>query len=100
MTARSQPRGPAGVFTLQDAFIAGWTADAIRHAVGSGRWVRLRSGSYLEVQPRADDAPFRDMRRQLLQVSIATAMQSDVAVLSHASAAVAQGLPLLPATGR
>lgn len=81
---RSLP--PAPVFTVEEAFAAGWTHSALRNALRRGRIVRLRRGIYTAL---ADQTP------EL--AAIAAARSVPRSVISHRCAALLHGLPLLGA---
>jgi hypothetical protein len=72
------------VFTAAEAQALGWTESALRHAVGAGRLVRLRRGIY---------APPGQATPQLL--ALAAALNYPQGVISHRSAALMHGLPLV-----
>lgn len=79
-----RPLPPAPVFTVEDALAAGWTASALKNAVRRGRVTRLRRGVYTSA-PEVDAA---------LQATGA-ALRHPASVISHRSAALVHGLPLL-----
>lgn len=74
------------VFTRADARDLGWTDSAISRAVRSGRLVRLRRGHFAISSAQPPD-PWAAAR--------AAAMACGGSVISHRSAALAHGLPLL-----
>jgi hypothetical protein len=88
----SRTDGP-DVFTLDDALVAGWTPDALRHAVSRGRLERLRPGVYARPRPTPDDT-FAATRQRLIVRARAAALANPRAVISHASAAAMHDLPL------
>jgi hypothetical protein len=82
-----------GVFTLNEALAAGWTPDALRHAVNRGRLVRLRPGVFGTHQIRPDN--HFDQQRQELQIAaLAAALANPSAAVSHASAAAIHELSM------
>lgn len=94
---RAIPRARA--FTTAEARRAGWTDDAIRHAVRTGRWVRVHRGVFA----RPIDVPldkFDTRRRQIGERAIAAARVCNRATISHASAAILHGLPTVGAIRR
>lgn len=97
----AQPIAPNryGVFTAAQARAAGWTPSAIRHAQACGRWQRMRPGIYALVEPAAADR-FDERRRAHLMAAVAAAAGSNCAVLSHTSAALGHGLPVLELPAR
>ena len=76
----------SAVFTLDDALGCGWTSAALRHAVRNGRLRRMRRGVYASV---GTGGPCLD--------AIAAARSYPGAVVSHRSATLLHGLPLLGA---
>lgn len=85
---RALPASP--IFTRVDALAAGWSDAALLHAVATGQLVRLRRGIYAD--PRLADP----QRAEAIAASIACSGS----VISHASAAVMHGIPLLVPAGR
>jgi len=79
---RTLPAAP--VFTKTEAAALGWTTDALRHAVRTGAVVRLRRGVYTSVE-----------RPGPVEHAIAAAKAHPGAVVSHRSAALLLGLPLV-----
>src|SRR5947209_5816985 len=75
---------PATVFTVDEATAHGWTTSALRNAVRHGRLVRVRRGVYTSV---FDRRPITD--------AVAAARSYAGSVVSHRSAALMHGLPLL-----
>jgi hypothetical protein len=75
---------PAAVFTVDEATAHGWTPSALRNAVRHGRLVRVRRGIYASV---FDRRPITD--------AVAAARSYAGSVVSHRSAALMHGLPLL-----
>jgi hypothetical protein len=82
-----------GVFTLDEALAAGWTPKALRHALHRGRLARLRPGVFAAPQPRPEN-PFAATRQSLCLAATAAALANPRAMVSHASAAALDGLPL------
>jgi predicted transcriptional regulator of viral defense system len=74
----------AAVFTTVEALEAGWTRSALKNAVLQGRLIRLRRGTYTAMPD-----PGR------AEAAIATARLIPRAVVSHRSAVLLHGLPLL-----
>jgi len=89
---RETPAEP--VLRRADALAAGWTDSAIRHAVDSGRWERLRPGIYAPRQDPPSDARAAE-RADHLTRAIAAVLACPRGALSHHTAAVANGPPLL-----
>src|SRR4051794_22548436 len=79
---RVLPQTP--VFTVDDALALGWTPSALRNAVRHGRIVRLRRGVYSSVR---EQRPAID--------AVAAARAYDQSVVSHRSALLLHGLPLV-----
>ncbi len=71
------------VFSRGDALALGWTDPALRRAVRSGRLTRVRRGQFTTADP---DPTVR---------AIAAAASCSGSVISHRSAALLHGLPLL-----
>ena len=87
----------AGAFTRQQALGAGFAAEEIRWQLRRGRWRRIRRGVYASADLVARlDEPGRHLLAAAAQM---LAMVGDLAV-SHRSAAVVHGLPLLGAPPR
>ena len=87
-----------GVFSIWQAERAGWTRSALRHAVSTGRLVRLRVGAYQatdlhEVVEGLD--PFEEARWRHAAPAIASVLTTPGAVASHSTAAVLGGIPLI-----
>ena len=89
-------------FTRREALAAGWTDDAMRHAVRTGRWARLRSGVFVLVDAHTIDAHacggvpcdlHSTHRQQVLTAAQASALRCPRVAISHASAAIAHGFP-------
>ena len=85
-----------GVFSTHQALLAGWSHDALRHAVGSGRLVRLRSGAYAvaDVSGFAPDLNVHEIARWRHAAPGIAAALTTSAVASHSTAAVLRGIPL------
>lgn len=82
-----------GVFTLVEAAAAGWTHDALRHAVATGRLERVRTGCY--APPPSDDlSRFAAADLQLARQSIAASLTIRHASVSHLGAAHVLGVPI------
>lgn len=82
-----------GVFSAGQAHQEGWTPSALRHAVQSGRLVRLRAAAFQVADLGALD---RFTRERWLHAApaIAAALTTPGAMASHSSAAVLHGVPL------
>jgi Transcriptional regulator, AbiEi antitoxin len=78
------------IFTVDQARAHGWTASALRHAVTTGRLVRLRRGVYCDAASSAAPA---------LHAAAVTLTRRG-AVVSHRSAAALHGVPMLGAVPR
>jgi hypothetical protein len=87
------PGKRAGVFTLAEALEAGWTPKSLRTAVRKGVLDRLRPGVFRAGHEEAADEYAR-IRDDLLVSGIATVLMNPGAVVSHATAAIAHGLPV------
>jgi predicted transcriptional regulator of viral defense system len=79
---RELPAGP--VFTIAEAREVGWTSSALRNAVQQGRIRRVRCGVYA---PASAAGPLID--------ALAAVRNYPEAVVSHRSATLVHGLPLL-----
>lgn len=79
---RSLP--PSPVFTVDEAVVAGWTPSALKHAVRRGHLLRLRRGVYTACPSATPEL-----------AAVAAARAIPRAVVSHRSAALLHGLPLL-----
>lgn len=82
--AGMRPLPPSAVFTVAEAYATGWTASALQNAVRHGRIRRLRRGVYTAL---GKETP------ALAAVGAARAVPQ--AVVSHRSAALLHGLPLI-----
>ncbi|MDQ1745461.1 MAG: hypothetical protein QOE23_3800, partial [Pseudonocardiales bacterium] len=82
-----------GVFTIAQAFEAGWSEAGLRHALRTDRLIRLRRGAFA-VGETPESGPGLD-RLRLGQRAIAAALRIPTATVSHASAVALYGLPLL-----
>ena len=78
------PELPDRPFTVAEASDLGWTPSALRHAVASGRLLRARRGIY---------APPGSNELEL--AALAAALNYPQGVISHRSAALLHGLPLV-----
>jgi hypothetical protein len=76
---------PAPVFSRQDALAFGWTDSALRRATRSGRIERVRRGHFASAGPGDDP----------IIAAIAAARACTGSVVSHRSAALLHGLPML-----
>ena len=87
---------PDGVFDLAQAQAAGWSLAALRHAITVGRIRRVRRGMYIGAEPVGSSA---FARRELVAVNNAVAAMKAVrgSTISHRSAALWHGLPVLDA---
>ena len=83
-----------GVFTTAQARRAGWTTTALRHAVRSGRLVRLRIGAYQDASLDGLNQ-FERARWRHAAPAIAAVLTTPGALASHSTSAVARGIPLL-----
>lgn len=86
-------RSSHGLVTVDDAYSLGMSASDVQLQVRSGRWVRVRRGVYVTraVWDQADET----RGRPLLRVLAASASMRTPHVVSHDSAALVHGLPLL-----
>ena len=87
-----------GVFSLHQAHWHPWSDVAVRHAVRSGRIIRLRTGVYQavdldEVVPGL--SPYEKARWRHAAAAIAGVLATPGAQASHSTAAVLRGMPLL-----
>jgi hypothetical protein len=97
---RSIPfQAPRQIFRHIDALEAGWTSDALVHAVERGRLVRLRRGIY---RVAGHDPTDRNQlaRDEHVAQTISVLLRNPRAVASHASAALLWGLPILTIPAR
>lgn len=87
---------PDGVFDLAQAQAAGWSLAALRHAITVGRIRRVRRGMYIGAEPVGSSA---FATRELVAVNNAVAALRAVrgSTISHRSAALWHGLPVLDA---
>lgn len=81
----------AAVFTRADARLLGWSDSALSRAVHSGRVIRLRRDQFTVRDGRDDPRAAPDHWWQ----AMAAARSCGGAVISHRSAALMHGLPLL-----
>ena len=83
-----------GVFSSAELAELGLTYSAVRRAIDAGRLRRVRAGAYWIVSALPKDS--HDLRRERHCVqAVAAALVHPTAVVSHASAAVLRGLPVL-----
>jgi hypothetical protein len=80
------------VFTAATAYAAGWTASALRHAVLSGRLIRLNRGIFVPSE-LCDGVGAEADRRRFMIATIAATLAVRPAVASHMSGALLTGLP-------
>lgn len=76
---------PADLFTRSEALAAGWSDPALHRAVRAGRLHRVRRGAYASADTAGDP----------VVAAIAAARACTGSVVSHRSAALLHGLPLL-----
>jgi hypothetical protein len=81
---RAIPEG--AVFSAEQAYSLGWTQSALRHAVVRGRLLRLRRGFYAVADAATPEIAAR-----------AVAANYPAGVVSHRSAALLQGIPIVGA---
>jgi hypothetical protein len=81
------------VFTIAEAFEAGWFPAGLRHGMSTGRLIRLRRGAYAVAETTACGLDLDRLR--LGQRGVAAALRVPAATVSHASAVALHGLPLL-----
>lgn len=79
-----------GVFTRANALECGYSDDDISALTRSGEWCRLRRGAFCAT----DDLPAQDEERHLLHARAVMLSLGSRVALSHATAAVAIGLPV------
>lgn len=82
-----------GAFTTTQATACGWTTKTLFDAERRGNLVRLRRGVYALSEVTEGDHP--SARRDVLQRAVAAALAVPSATVSHGSAAIAYGLPML-----
>ena len=83
-----------GVFTSAQAADAGYDAAQVRVRLANGAWVRVRRGA-LTLRSTYDAAQADRRSAHLLHAAAALVLTSYDASLSHRSAAIAHGLPLI-----
>ncbi len=83
-----------GIFTTSEALSAGWTPDALAHAVAVGRLERLRRAVY-RVPAQLSKDRFASAREAHAAHAIGFLLRNPRAVASHGSAAVLHGVPVL-----
>lgn len=92
-----QATGQLGVFTAAQALDAGWSRASLTRACASGRLRRVRAGAYC-VTDRSRDRRLGEhqlARLECQQAGVAAALKITGSVISHQTAAVILGLPLL-----
>jgi hypothetical protein len=90
---RPVPTDASGVFTRDDARRAGWSDAAARHALATGRWLRLKPGVFVTASSPGPQTSAERARAANLRLALATARRCPRAALSHSSAAILHGLP-------
>jgi hypothetical protein len=83
-----------GVFLPRQAYAAGWTRSALRHAVDTGRLTVVRRG-VLGITPEPTGDRFADDVAGLRQLAAAVSLTNPRIPVSHAAAAALLDLPLL-----
>jgi hypothetical protein len=86
------PTGPLATFTRAQAIRAGYSDHEIKAAVASGRWARVRRGSY-SIAPNGSTA-FGVDPLHLLRARHVAARLGSGSVLSHQTAVLLHGLPV------
>jgi hypothetical protein len=86
------PAGPLAAFTRAQAVRAGYSDHEIEAAVRSGRWMRVRRGSY-SIAP-SSPAALSVERLHVLRAHHVLAKLGPDSVLSHQSAVLLHGLPV------
>jgi hypothetical protein len=91
-----RPPLPDSPLTTRDAAARGWTPAALRHAVAVGEAERPQRGTVRRLAALPDDTPDR-VRIELANLIRAqsAALQCPRAVISHLSAAIARGMPIV-----
>ncbi len=97
MQQRRTPTPHGGVFSRTEARALGWTDAAIKHAVDSGRWRRLRPGVFAPSSAAMSTDRYDVARDEHLLAARATQRTSPEAVISHATAVIMHRLPLVHA---
>jgi very-short-patch-repair endonuclease len=87
-TMRNLPT--AAIFTRADALACGWSDSALSRAVRSGRVAKLRRNQFTSIEHQNDP----------VLAAVAAARMCGGSVVSHRSAALFHGLPLLDAAPR
>lgn len=72
------------VFTIAQAFEAGWSPAALKHATSTGHLIRLRRGAYAVAETTARGHELERLR--LGQRGVVAALRVPAATVSHASA--------------
>jgi hypothetical protein len=86
-----------GVFTTAQANATGWTSHGLRHAVATGRLVRLRPGVYALPIPVTGDPA--EAARRLQRDAAGVSLANPRVPVSHSAAGAVFGLPLLTVPG-
>ncbi|MHA3704107.1 type IV toxin-antitoxin system AbiEi family antitoxin domain-containing protein [Jatrophihabitans sp. YIM 134969] len=88
-----------GVFTRAEALAAGWTVDALRHAVRAGALERVRAGCF--APPRGSELNrFAAADLRLAREAVAATLVVRGAAVSHLAAAHVMGLPFWAESSR
>lgn len=86
----------SAVFSRSDARACGWSDSSLARAVGSGRVVRIRRDQFAVVDPAESPLPeWAERRRAAIRDAVAAQRSCAGSVVSHRSAALIHGLPLL-----
>ena len=94
--ALPDPAGLPPVITWDEALLAGFSPDQIRHRVRAGVWMRIMRGVYLrQVAVRLGGDRFEQERRLHAIRAIAAVKRIPGSVITSTSAAVIYGLPLV-----
>lgn len=84
------------LFTADDAINGGWTTSALRYAVRSGRLRRVRRGVFVAAETESEPGtPFASVERREINDALAAARTVRTCIVSHRSAALIHGLPVL-----
>jgi hypothetical protein len=85
-----------GVFTTEQALANGWTVSSLRNAVSTGSLLRLRRGVLVASEaPEGSSVAGRQLQVVQSAAAAVLAVGTETATLSHATAAVVLGLPIL-----